>query len=88
MRQVFHQSGDVEATDWRTIAALYADLESVAASPVTTLNRAVAVGRAEGPDAALALLATVEEPLRDYHLLHAARGDLLLRVGTATTSQE
>ena len=72
-----------EDTDWATIAALYARLMEVAPSPVVELNRAVAVGKAQGPQAALpiveALAATPK--LQDYAPLHAVRGDLLQQLG-------
>ncbi|HEX2097325.1 MAG TPA: RNA polymerase sigma factor [Solirubrobacterales bacterium] len=70
-------------TDWERIVALYDALEAVTGSPVVRLNRAVAVGMAFGPAAGLELLdGLAEEPaLRDYHLLPAARGELLERLG-------
>jgi RNA polymerase sigma factor (sigma-70 family) len=70
-------------TDWRRIAALYARLAQVAPSPVIELNRAVALSRAEGPQAALPLVeALVQEPqLREYPQLPALRGDLLEQLG-------
>jgi RNA polymerase sigma factor (sigma-70 family) len=70
-------------TDWRRIAALYADLASVAPSPVVELNRAVAVGMADGPAAGLAIIeALADEPaLKAYHLLPSVRGDLLFKLG-------
>jgi RNA polymerase sigma-70 factor (ECF subfamily) len=67
-------------TDWRAIADLYAELARVAPSPVVELNRAAAVGMADGPQRGLALLEPLES-LDDYHLLHATRGDLLRRLG-------
>jgi RNA polymerase sigma factor (sigma-70 family) len=69
-------------TDWPGIAALYAELAAVAPSPVVQLNRAVAVGMAEGPAAGLAIVeALADEPdLQAYHLLPAVRGDLLLKL--------
>lgn len=72
-----------EDTDWHAIAALYARLMRVAPSPVVELNRAVAVGRAQGAEAALPLVdALAHEPkLRDYAPLPAVRGDLLQRLG-------
>jgi RNA polymerase sigma-70 factor (ECF subfamily) len=73
-----------EATDWPQIAALYAELERVHPSPVVSLNRAVAVGMAEGPAAGLALLAELDDALAGYHLLPAARADLLRRLGRWT----
>jgi RNA polymerase sigma-70 factor, ECF subfamily len=72
-----------DATDWPQIAALYGVLERVAPSPVVTLNRAVAVAEACGPEPAMALLdelsATGE--LDQQHLFHSARGELLRRLG-------
>jgi RNA polymerase sigma-70 factor (ECF subfamily) len=73
-------------TPWRTIAALYAELESLVPSPVVRVNRAVAEGRARGPEAGLAVLAALEEDgdpsrLADYQPYHAARADLLRRAG-------
>ncbi|WP_049623960.1 RNA polymerase sigma factor [Frateuria defendens] len=72
-----------EDTDWSRIAALYALLARAAPSPVVELNRAVAVSMAEGPAAGLALIdALRDDPaLANYHLLPAARGDLLARLG-------
>lgn len=72
-----------EDTDWKRIAALYDLLAVQSPTPVVRLNRAVAVGRAHGPEEGLALVdALAGDPvLRDYHLLPGVRGDLLLRVG-------
>jgi RNA polymerase sigma-70 factor (ECF subfamily) len=66
-------------TDWRQIAALYGVLASIDPSPVVELNRAVAVAMAEGCERGLALLEAIELP--GYHLLPAARADLLRRLG-------
>jgi RNA polymerase sigma factor (sigma-70 family) len=70
-------------TDWPRIAALYARLAAVVGSPIVELNRAVAVGMAEGPAAGLALVdALVGEPtLASYHLLPSVRADLLAKLG-------
>ena len=72
-----------EQTDWERIVALYDALDTITGSPVVRLNRAVAVGMAFGPAAGLELLdGLAEEPaLRGYHLLPAARGELLERLG-------
>jgi RNA polymerase sigma-70 factor, ECF subfamily len=72
-----------EATDWFEIAALYDRLAQMIPSPVVALNRAVAVGMAEGPQAGLSLVEQVEEngDLSGYHLLPATRADLLRRLG-------
>lgn len=70
-------------TDWPHIAALYARLAQVSPSPVIELNRAVALGRAAGAQAGLALADTLihEAALREYPALPAVRGDLLERLG-------
>jgi RNA polymerase sigma-70 factor (ECF subfamily) len=72
-------------TPWPTIAALYAELESLAPSPVVRVNRAVAEARARGPEAGLALLAALggadAARLADYPPYHAARADLLRCAG-------
>jgi RNA polymerase sigma-70 factor (ECF subfamily) len=70
-------------TDWERIVALYDALAQVAPSPVVELNRAVAVGMAFGPEAALELVDALhsEPALRGYHLLPTVRGDLLAKVG-------
>jgi len=72
-----------DETDWRRIAALYAELAAVVPSPVVELNRAVAVGMAQGPAAGLEIVDTlISEPaLRSYHLLPTVRGDLLAKLG-------
>jgi RNA polymerase sigma factor (sigma-70 family) len=72
-----------EDTDWAGIVAWYTRLLAVQPSPVIALNRAVAVGQAQGPAAALPLVdALCESPmLRDYTLLYAVRGDLLESLG-------
>jgi len=69
-------------TDWTRIAGLYAELAEVAPSPVVELNRAIAVGMAEGPAAGLEIVdALMGEPaLSAYHLLPGVRGDLLHRL--------
>jgi RNA polymerase sigma-70 factor, ECF subfamily len=71
------------ATDWRRIATLYERLAMFTPTPVVELNRAVAVAMSEGPGAGLALLDQLEAGgrLDGYHLLPAARADLLGRLG-------
>jgi RNA polymerase sigma-70 factor, ECF subfamily len=78
---VHAQAPGAEATDWRQIALLYGELERALPSPVVVLNRAVAVAMADGPAAGLRLIDAVAESLDAYHLLHAARADLLRREG-------
>ena len=70
-------------TDWRQIAALYALLAERAPGPVVELNHAVAVAMLDGPEHGLLLIDAIEArgELREYHLLHAARADLLRRLG-------
>jgi predicted RNA polymerase sigma factor len=72
-----------DETDWARIAALYGELALRAPSPIVELNRAVAVSRASGPAAGLALAdALLAEPLlRDYHRLPSVRADLLFQLG-------
>jgi RNA polymerase sigma-70 factor, ECF subfamily len=74
---------DGAPTDWRAIATLYQALARVDPSPIVELNRAVAVAQGEGPAAGLALLDEVAArgELAGYHLLPAARADLLRRLG-------
>jgi RNA polymerase sigma-70 factor (ECF subfamily) len=73
------QANPAAATDWPQIAALYGVLGSIHASPVIELNRAVAIAMADGLEQGLALLDTIHLP--GYHLLPAARADLLRRLG-------
>lgn len=70
-------------TDWRRISELYAALAKRVNSPVIELNRAVAIGMAEGPAAGLAIVERLagEPALKAYHLLESVRGDLLHRLG-------
>jgi len=77
------RAADAADTDWRRIVDLYEQLLDLHPSPVIGLNRAVAVGMAEGPAAGLLLLDDLaEQPaLHDLHLLPAARADLLARAG-------
>ncbi len=75
-----HSATEREATDWGKIAALYAELGHLAPSPIVELNRAVAVAMADGVEQGLDLIQQIEG-IDDYHLLHAARADLLRRLG-------
>jgi RNA polymerase sigma-70 factor, ECF subfamily len=80
---VHDEAADVATTDWAQVVALYDVLAQVAPSPVVALNRAVAVAMRDGPAAGLELLDALaaDERLRGYHLLPAARADLLRRLG-------
>jgi RNA polymerase sigma-70 factor (ECF subfamily) len=77
------QATRAKDTDWPQIVKLYDVLLNVHPSPVVALNRSVAVGMVEGPAAALTLVEALvtQGELDRYHLLHAARGDLLRRMG-------
>ena len=70
-----------EDTNWRAIVSFYDALLRLEPSPIVALNRAVAVAMAEGPLPALALIDELTPDLERYHLLHAARADLLRRAG-------
>jgi RNA polymerase sigma-70 factor (ECF subfamily) len=74
-----------EDTDWPQIVRLYDLLERVQPSPIVSLNRAAAVAMVEGPERALALVDALAAGggLDRYHLLHAARADLLRRLGSS-----
>lgn len=73
-------SASAEDTDWPLIADLYGVLLAAAPTPVVALNHAVAVSEASGPERGLALLDAIVG-LDEYHLFHAARGELLARGG-------
>jgi RNA polymerase sigma-70 factor (ECF subfamily) len=77
-------------TDWRQIAALYDALLTLCPSPVVELNRAVAVAMRDGPAAGLQLMDAILDrgDLGDYHLAHAARADLLRRLGRGQESRQ
>jgi RNA polymerase sigma factor (sigma-70 family) len=79
-----------EDTDWKRIASLYGTLVEVAPSPVVELNRAVAVGMAEGPAAALSIVDRLrsDPALRRYHWLPSVRGDLLAKLGRTAEARE
>jgi len=70
-------------TDWSRIAGFYAELTVLVPSPIIELNRAVAVGMAEGPEAGLSIVDRLmrEPALKGYHLLPSVRGDLLQKLG-------
>ncbi len=75
-------------TDWQGIAQLYGTLERMQPSPVVTLNRAVAVSRAEGPAAALALIEPLAPRLDRYFYFHGARGTFLKDLGRTDEARE
>ncbi|MFR9793853.1 RNA polymerase sigma factor [Streptomyces sp. MB22_4] len=80
------EATDFETTDWPQITALYDVLFQIDPSPLIALNRAVAIAMRDGPQAGLPLLDALAdtEELRGYHLLPAARADLLRRLGRTT----
>ncbi len=79
------RAGRAEETDWPQIVRLYSLLEQVQPSPIVSLNRAVAVAMVDGAGPALALIdqLAASGELDEYHLLHAARADLLRRAGSS-----
>ncbi len=84
------QAPRAQDTDWPQIVRLYDLLEQIQPSPIVALNRAVAVAMANGPQAGLGLIdaLSANDNLADYHLLHAARADLLRRVGSPVEAAE
>ena len=79
---VHADAASIKATDWGQILALYDQLLAASPTAVVALNRAIALAEVRGPDAALALVDELD--LEDYHLFHAARADLLRRLGRPT----
>jgi len=77
-----------EDTNWHAIVRLYDLLEQVQPSPIISLNRAVAVAMAEKPEIALELIDLLASELDEYHLLHAARADLLRRMDSKKEAAE
>ncbi|MBV9191970.1 MAG: RNA polymerase sigma factor [Betaproteobacteria bacterium] len=84
---VHAEAQSAATTDWAQIVALYDVLLGLVASPVIALNRAVAVAMRDGPESGLALIDRIKE-LGNYHLTHAARADLLRRLGRAKEARE
>jgi RNA polymerase sigma-70 factor (ECF subfamily) len=77
---------EVRDTDWSQVTALYDQLARLDPSPIVLLNRAIAVAELDGPEVALAQLDGL--PLDGYHAYHAARADLLRRLGRSEESRE
>jgi RNA polymerase sigma factor (sigma-70 family) len=82
-----------EETDWDRIVLLYDALMQITPSSIVALNRAVAVGMAQGPAAGLAAVDAIAMPAADsalarYHLLHSVRGDLLMKMGRFPEARE
>jgi RNA polymerase sigma-70 factor, ECF subfamily len=80
------QAARAEDTDWPQIVRLYDLLERLDPSPIVSLNRAVAVAMVDGPQVGLALIDALAGDLDGYHLFHAARADLLRRIGSSVES--
>jgi len=78
---------DVRDTDWPQVVALYDQLVRLDPSPIVALNRAVAVAELDGPEVALAAIGRLEDKLAGYHAYHAARADLLRRLGRTGQSR-
>jgi RNA polymerase sigma-70 factor (ECF subfamily) len=78
---------DIRDTDWSQVVALYDQLVRVDPSPVIALNRAIAVAELDGPQVALAAIDRLEDKLAGYHAYHAARADLLRRLGQSQQSR-
>jgi RNA polymerase sigma-70 factor (ECF subfamily) len=79
-----------EETNWEQIVLLYDALMQVSPSPIVALNRAVAVGKSQGPAAGLDALAGLDSDsaLAGYHLLPSVRGDLLMKMGRYAEARE
>ncbi len=82
------QARSYAATDWTAIVALYDQLLEMLPSPVVALNRALALAERDGPAPALAEIEPLAPRLDGYHLFHAARGELLRRLGRAEESRQ
>jgi RNA polymerase sigma-70 factor, ECF subfamily len=86
--QAVHCASDsFQATDWPQILALYDHLFSITPTLVVALNRAIAVAEVEGPAAALTTVDEIAPELDTYHLMHAARGTMLRRLGQREAAQ-
>jgi RNA polymerase sigma-70 factor (ECF subfamily) len=77
-----------EDTDWKQIDLLYGALEAIQPSPVITLNRAVAVSKAQGPEAALAMIEPLEPKLSGYFHFFGVKGGLLMQLGRHEEARE
>ncbi|HEV7326078.1 MAG TPA: RNA polymerase sigma factor [Bosea sp. (in: a-proteobacteria)] len=84
---VHSRAARADETDWAQIDILYATLEHLQPSPVITLNRAVAVAKLRGPEAALAMVEPLEEPLSGYFYFFGFKGWLLMQLGRNREAQ-
>ncbi|MDQ1545609.1 MAG: polymerase sigma-70 factor, subfamily [Actinomycetota bacterium] len=78
----------IRDTDWSQVLALYDHLVQLDPSPVIALNRAIALAEVDGPEVALATVDRLEAPLNGYHAFHAARADILRRLGRGSDARE
>jgi RNA polymerase sigma-70 factor (ECF subfamily) len=82
------RASTAEETDWAQIDLLYGTLEIMTPSPVVTLNRAVAISKLRGPEAALAMVEPLGERLSGYFHYHGLRGALLMQLGRTREARE
>ena len=80
-----HTDGD--ATDWSQVVALYDQLVRLDGSPIVRLNRAIAIGERDGLAVGLELIDELAPDLGEYHPYHAARADVLRRLGRHAASR-
>jgi len=78
---------DIRDTDWSQVVALYDQLVRLDPSPIIALNLAIAVAELDGPEVALAEVDRLADALAEYHAYHAARADLLRRLGRSQNSR-
>ena len=78
---------DIRDTDWSQVVALYDQFVRIDPSPIVALNRAIAVAELDGPEVALAAVDRLDDKLAGYHPYHAARADLLRRMGRSQQSR-
>jgi RNA polymerase sigma-70 factor, ECF subfamily len=78
---------EVSDTDWSQVVALYDQLVRLDPSPIIGLNRAIAVAELDGPEVALAAIDRLDDKLAGYHAYHAARAELLRRLGYSEQSR-
>ena len=87
---VHAEAPSADATDWAEIVALYDMLLAMDANPIVELNRAVAAAMRDGPQAGLAAIEAILQrgDLKEYHLAHAARGDMYRRLGNQRAARD
>ena len=78
---------DIRDTDWSQVVTLYDQLVRIDPSPIVALNRAIAVAELDGPEVGLAAVDRLHDNLAGYHAYHAARADLLRRLGRSHESR-